>query len=103
MRIIMIKGVTEVQEKIIHEVLSPYKNDFDFFYYGSRVKGNFSKPSDLDILIKGKEKMPYNILERLKVLFDISNLPYVVNFADYNNIDEHFYNLIKNDLVNVFE
>ena len=47
--------------------------------------------------------MPYDILERLKVLFDISNLPYVVNFADYNNMDEHFYNLIKQDLVNVFD
>ena len=39
----MIKGVTEEQEKIIHDILSPYKNDFDFYYYGSRVKGNFSK------------------------------------------------------------
>ena len=99
----MIKGVTEEQEKIIHEILSPYKNDFDFYYYGSRVKGNFSKPSDLDILIKGKEEMSYDILERLKVLFDISNLPYVVNFADYNNMEERFYNLIKKDLVKVFE
>lgn len=34
-----------------------------------------------------------------KEKFDESKLPYIVNFADYNSIDEKFYNLIKDDLV----
>ena len=39
----------------------------------------------------------------LKILFDESRLQYIVNFTDYHNIDERFYNLIKDDLVSVSE
>ena len=91
----MIKGINSAEEQIIQDILKPYRTDFDFFYYGSRVKGNFEKTSDLDILIKGKK------LEIIKFLFDKSDLPFVVNFADFNSIDEKFYSLIEKDLVKV--
>lgn len=97
----MIKGINSAEEQIIQNILKPYKADFDFFYYGSRVKGNFEKTSDLDVLIKGKEEMPYQKLEIIKFLFDNSDLPFVVNFADFNNIEEKFYNLISKDLVKI--
>lgn len=97
----MIKGVTEKEEHIIQNILFPYKKVYDFFYYGSRVKGNFEKTSDLDILIKGKEAFPLNQLETIKILFDNSDLNYIVNFVDYHNIDKNFYELIKKDLVKV--
>lgn len=45
--------------------------------------------------------MPYSELETIKFLFDKSDLPFIVNFTDYYNIDEKFYNLIKKDLVEV--
>lgn len=96
-----IKGVTTAEDSIIQKILAPYKNEFDFFYYGSRVKGNFEKTSDLDILIKGTVKFPLNKLETIKTIFDNSDLPYVVNFVDFNNIEERFYNYIKKDLVKV--
>ena len=53
----------------------------------------------LDILIKGTSEMPLLDLVELKEKFDESKLPYIVNFTDYNGLDEKFYNLIKNDLV----
>ena len=96
----MILGVTEKEQKIISEILNQYKN-YAFYYYGSRVKGNYNKTSDLDILIKGKQEMPLTELIQLKEKTDESNLPYIVNFTDFNNIDENFYNLIKDDLVNI--
>ena len=97
----MIKGLNEEEEQIIKTILSPYMNGFDFYYYGSRVKGNFEKTSDLDILIKGDNKFPYDSLDTIKTLFDKSNLPFIVNFVDYHLIDEKFYNLIKKDLVKI--
>lgn len=97
----MIKGISTEDEKIIQSILAPYKNDFDFFYYGSRVKGNFEKMSDLDILIRGKEEMSLDTLELIRSLFDNSKLAYIVNFADYNRIDDRFYKLIEKDLVKV--
>lgn len=97
----MIKGIDSEQELIIQNILEPYKKDYEFYFYGSRVKGNFEKTSDLDILIKGNQEMPYSILEIIKFAFDQSILPFIVNFSDYYVIDEKFYNLIKKDLVKV--
>lgn len=91
----MIKGVTEKEYYIIKDILKNYSGEF--FAYGSRVKGDFSELSDLDILVKTDEK----IIPELKEKFDKSYLPYIVNFTDYNSIDDKFYNLIKNDLIKI--
>ena len=61
----MIKGISEKEEKIIKEILSKYP--YDFYYYGSRVKGDFTSSSDLDILT---DKIPYNTLEEISILFN---------------------------------
>ncbi len=97
----MIKGLKLSEAKFISEILMPYKKDYDFYYYGSRVKGTFEKSSDLDILIKGHSQMPYETLETIKFLFDNSDLPFVVNFTDFYAIDDKFYQLIQKDLVKV--
>ncbi len=91
----MIKGVNAKELTIIKNILKNY--DAKFFAYGSRVKGNYSALSDLDILVKSDK----NIIPELKEQFDKSYIPYVVNFTDANSIDEKFYNLIKNDLIEI--
>ena len=92
----MIKGVTEKEEKIIKDILCKYP--YDFYYYGSRVKGGFTKASDLDILTNG---LSYSELEEIENQFNESRIPYVVNLSLKSNMDEKFYNLIKNDLVKI--
>lgn len=94
-----IKGVTFEEEKVILSILEPYKNKYDFYYYGSRVKGNFRPLSDLDILLTSKNDIIINDIYTLKEAFDESILPYVVNIS--YNIDVKFYNLIKNELVKI--
>ena len=96
----MIKGITETEEKIIKEILSKYP--YEFFYYGSRVKGDYTKASDLDILIKSPNPIPYSQIESMSIEFNESIIPYIVNFADYNNMSSDFYKLIEKDLVKVF-
>lgn len=91
----MIKGITEKEYSIIKDILKNYSGDF--FAYGSRVRGDFSELSDLDILVKSNS----NIIQELKDKFDKSYLPYIVNFTDYNSIDDKFYNVIKNDLIKI--
>ncbi len=98
----MILGLTPQEQKIVEQILSEYP-DYDFFYYGSRVKGNFWKGSDLDILIHGKSEMPYLLLDELKDRFDNSSLSFVVNFCDFHNIDQLFYKNIQQDLVPCIE
>ena len=96
-----IKGVTKNEENIIKLVLEPYKEKYDFYYYGSRVKGDFRFLSDLDIMVRGIELVNLSDINDIKEKFDKSNLPYVVNIADYYNLDEKFYKLIEADLVKI--
>ena len=94
-------GITEKEHNIVLEILKEYFDKYSFYYYGSRIKGTFNKTSDLDILIRGNQEMPLRNLAELKEKFDKSKLPYIVNFTDYNAIDEKFFNLIEDDLVSV--
>ena len=96
----MVLGVTDKEQRIIEDILDAYADSYAFYYYGSRVKGNFEKTSDLDVLIKGQKEMPLFILSELKEKFDASYLPYIVNFSDYHNITPDFYEHINQDLVN---
>lgn len=98
----MIKGVSAAEENIVKAILAPYSDSYAFYFYGSRVKGNYTKVSDLDILIKGAGEMPLTLVEDLKQQFDGSLLPYIVNFSDYHKIDANFYKRIEKDLVAVF-
>lgn len=91
----MIKGITKKEFNIIKDIIKNY--DAKFYAYGSRVKGNFSELSDLDILVKSDE----NIIPELKEKFDKSYLPYIVNFTDADSIDEKFFSLIKDDLIEI--
>lgn len=93
----MLKGVTDKEYSIIKDVLKDFNGEF--YAYGSRVRGDFSALSDLDIMVKSADYE--KILPELKEKFDKSYLPYVVNFVDYNSLDEKFYNLIKDDLVKI--
>ena len=95
----MIKGINEKEESIIQGILKDYP--YDFFYYGSRVKGNYTKLSDLDILLKNEAEVPYSVIEDIELKFNESKIPYIVKISQYANMDENFYNLIKNDLVKI--
>lgn len=93
----MLKGVTPEEYIEILSILMKY--DADFYAYGSRVKGDYTKSSDLDILVNSGN---YDYIYRdLKDDFDNSHLPYIVNFVDKNNISDEFYSFIKNDLVKI--
>ena len=99
----MIPGVNEKEQKIIESILAKYRDEYAFYYYGSRAKGDFGKPSDLDILIKGSEEMPIGTFEQLRRDFDESWLPFIVDLHDFHRMSDRFYQLIESSLVDVFE
>ncbi|MGI6680139.1 MAG: nucleotidyltransferase domain-containing protein [Bdellovibrionota bacterium] len=92
-------GINEKELEIVNSILSKYEEDYSFYFYGSRIKGNFQATSDLDILIKGGSEMPLNVLNNLKNGFDVSPLSFIPNFCDYHKISKEFYELIKADLI----
>ena len=96
----MIKGINEKEEFIIKEILKKYP--YDFYYYGSRVKGDYTKASDLDLLIKSEEPLDYSQLAAMERQFNESKIPYRVSLSDYSQMDKSFYKLIESTLVRVF-
>lgn len=94
-----IKGLDEKEENIVKDILKSYLVKYDFYFYGSRVKGNYRPLSDLDILVTPKTSIDLNDIDAIREMFDNSNLSFIVNLA--YDIDDKFYNLIKNDLVKV--
>lgn len=99
----MILGINNVQQQIIHNILRPFFQDLEFFYYGLRVKGNFDKTSDLDILVKNKNQNNdiLDMIEEICDKFDKSDLPFIVNLTNYHKIDKNFYKIIENDLTKI--
>ena len=97
----MIIGLNENENKIVNNILKKYEDNYDFFYYGSRVKGNFRQGSDLDVMIKSLDgkQVHYRIIDELKGLFDVSALSFIVNFVDYYDIKDNFYKNIENHIV----
>ena len=96
----MINGVNEREESIIKNILKDYP--YQFYFYGSRVKGDYTKSSDLDILVKSENEIPEHVMNGLELKFNESLIPYVVNIADFSKLNENFYKLIEPTLVSVF-
>lgn len=92
----MIKGISEKEEKIIKNILAKYP--YDFYAYGSRVKGDFTRASDLDILLVCKKEVPHSQIEKLETEFNESLIPYRVNISQRCKMDDYFYELIEKDL-----
>ena len=73
------------------------------YVFGSRVKGENRKFSDIDIAIRADNDIPFSIMARLNHDFEESNLDYFVNIVDLNTASERFVKCIENDLVEIFQ
>lgn len=81
--------------EIIRKILKKYP--YSFFVYGSRVKGNAKKFSDLDLCYK--EKIPSKDLVNLVWEFQESDLPFKVELADWHTCPPRFKSRIEKDLI----
>jgi len=68
----------EKHHKIIQQILDKYP--YNFYAYGSRVKGTARKYSDLDICYQ--EEVPLSIISQIREQFTESNLPFEVELVN---------------------
>lgn len=87
--------VTEKELVIIKNILKNYKNEY--FVFGSRATGLNRKYSDLDICFTKPMLFLHQAL--IKEAFEESNLPYTVDFLDFNLMSPEFQNIIKKDMI----
>ncbi|PCJ50974.1 MAG: DNA polymerase subunit beta [Gammaproteobacteria bacterium] len=91
-------NLSSKQLEILSDVLKIHTTKAQEVYaYGSRVKKTNEKFSDIDLLVVGN-KLPDNELLQLKEAFSESDLPFFVDIHNREDIDEHFYQMIKPSL-----
>lgn len=62
----------------------------EIWIFGSRVQNQAEKYSDLDILLKGSEPIPLNVMFKLRAAFDESNLTFKVDLVDWYSVTPEF-------------
>ena len=66
----------------------------DAYVFGSRVKGNHKKFSDVDLCFVLEEPMKLSEIGGLSREFEDSNLPFKVDVVDYHSVSEEFQKVI---------
>ena len=69
--------------------------EYKVFFFGSRVKGDSSPRSDIDIGIEGEKPVPTQIMSQIKDHISCLPILYKIDFIDFNNVDKDFYNVAK--------
>ena len=80
---------------MVESLLAAYFPDCEVRVYGSRVKGDAAKYSDLDISIVGSAKLDRTQLIELRNAFDESDLPIRVDVHDWHNTSPEFQKIIE--------
>ncbi len=89
--------IREDHYKIIIEILKSNLNRNDkVFAYGSRVKGNAKRFSDLDLVVETDNNL-YKLIEA----FEESSLPYIVDISNYKKIPSYFIKEIEKNKVQI--
>jgi predicted nucleotidyltransferase len=81
-------GLTPKQLAILHSIFAKYLTQGKVVVYGSRVKGNYSQCSDIDLVIQNVAKCDQDLLAQLIEAIDESDFPYLCDlqyFAAINN------------------
>lgn len=102
--LVMLKTNIQLSSKQVDLIKSVLQKNFgnaDFWIYGSRVKGNAKKFSDVDIIIKGRKIFTIFDIGRAKTDLAESDLPYLVDIIDWHSVTEGFLETIKPDLVKI--
>ena len=77
------------------------QDDAAVFAYGSRAKQSARKYSDLDLVIKSNETIPYETIAMMEEAFSESDLPFVTDLSDWHRISVEFQQHIKKDMIQI--
>lgn len=79
-----------------HQIIKKILGDYDYVFFGSRVKGTHSTHSDLDICIMNANfTLPQ--LAKLKQALSDSDIPYKVDLVVFEDLSPSFQELIKRE------
>lgn len=68
-------------------------NQYQIFFFGSRVSGKGDERSDIDIGIEGPEKISLRTMSKIKE--EVENMPilYKIDIVDFKSVSSDFYEI----------
>lgn len=87
-------GVEEEHKKKIIGVLTVLFPDAIIYLFGSRARGTQREYSDIDLAIDGGAPINPGAIGEAKAMLSESNIPYVIEVVDFNEISETMKNAI---------
>lgn len=82
----------------IRTLLTKYKNNYEFYAFGSRVKGTHKQYSDLDIAFIDKNNAG---LTKIRNDLEESDLSITVDLIDVEKISAEFKKLIEKEMIKI--
>ena len=91
--------ITPAYEKAIRKILKKHIPDQEVWAFGSRVRWTAKDTSDLDLVIRSKEKISFKILTKLKLDFEMLEIPFTVDILDWQRLSKGFQKIIKEEYI----
>lgn len=89
--------LTSQQLEIIQNILREEIPQHTVSVFGSRTKKSTKQFADLDLLVRGRDRLSLEKLASLKNRFSESNLPFRVDIVDEQDTSEEFLKTIKSN------
>ncbi len=75
------------------------REEYEAFVYGSRADGTAQKWSDIDVGIRGKERVPGSLIETVREELEESDIPYKVEVVDFAKVSDKFRGFAQKEVV----
>lgn len=76
--------------KKVKQILRMHVPECEVRVFGSRLNGQASEYSDLDLAIISQQQLSWSRLEKLKEAFASSDLPIIIDVMDWHSISQSF-------------
>lgn len=86
--------LTNSDLRIVHGILARTAPGVNVLVFGSRVKGNAKKFSDLDLALDAGSPIDWSVIGELKLALSESDLPIKVDVIDLNDVSERFREMV---------
>lgn len=93
-----------IKQKYLNELITIFDNycpKSTVYAYGSRLNGTAHEGSDLDLAILNFKSEGYS-LSKLKNLLLNSNIPFLIDIVEYDNLPQSFKNEILKNYITLY-
>ncbi|MCX7648102.1 MAG: nucleotidyltransferase domain-containing protein [Elusimicrobiales bacterium] len=81
-------------KNLIIETIKKHIPEAKILIFGSRVKGNFTKNSDIDIAIKCSKKIEISLIAKIKMDLEELDINERIDLVDYSSVSKEFQKII---------